>query len=77
MKLTVVPPPRVLTDPILIDTGMAVVSAQWDQHGAVLAIAGTQRSVQADKDVNVVQFYNPFGEVSPEPNSRDVTRARR
>ena len=51
-------------DPILIDTGMSIMSAQWNHMGAVLAIAGTQRAAQGDKDVNVVQFYNPFGEVN-------------
>ena len=53
----------IVSDPVLIDTGMTIVNSQWDHVGAVLAIAGTQRSAQGDKDVNVVQFYNPFGEV--------------
>ena len=43
---------------------MSVVNAQWNSVGSVLAIAGAQRSAQGDKDVNVVQFYTPFGEVS-------------
>ncbi|ELT97636.1 hypothetical protein CAPTEDRAFT_160931 [Capitella teleta] len=47
-------------DPVLVDSGMQIVCAQWDHCGAVLAIAGSQRA--ADKDINVIQFYNPFGE---------------
>eukprot|EP00050_Salpingoeca_kvevrii_P018636 m.76510 g.76510 ORF g.76510 m.76510 type:complete len:1153 (+) comp8114_c0_seq1:167-3625(+) len=43
-------------NPILVDTMMTVVRIQWNQHGTVLAVAGAQG------EVNVVQFYNPFGE---------------
>ncbi|KAJ8290228.1 hypothetical protein GJAV_G00010260 [Gymnothorax javanicus] len=49
-------------NPVLIDTGMNVASIQWNQSGSVLAVAGSQRAVSVDKDVNVVQFYTPFGE---------------
>ncbi|MBZ3891275.1 WD repeat-containing protein 35, partial [Sciurus carolinensis] len=49
-------------NPVLIDTGMYVVSIQWNQTGSVLAVAGSQRVVTQDKDVNTVQFYTPFGE---------------
>ncbi|XP_073481441.1 WD repeat-containing protein 35 isoform X2 [Aquarana catesbeiana] len=49
-------------NPILIDTGMSVVSIQWNHCGSVLAIAGSQRATTQDKDVNIVQFYTPFGE---------------
>ncbi|KAJ8387955.1 hypothetical protein AAFF_G00148890 [Aldrovandia affinis] len=49
-------------NPVLIDTGMNVASIQWNQSGSVLAVAGSQRAVSMDKDVNVVQFYTPFGE---------------
>ena len=31
--------------------------------GSVLAVAGSQKVAGQDKDVNVVQFYTPFGEV--------------
>ena len=51
------------SDPILIDTGMHIIKAQWNHTGAVLAVAGSQRATGQDKDVNVVQFYTPFGEV--------------
>ncbi|KAG7466040.1 hypothetical protein MATL_G00160600 [Megalops atlanticus] len=49
-------------NPVLIDTGMNVASIQWNQCGSVLAVAGSQKAVSMDKDVNVVQFYTPFGE---------------
>ncbi|XP_077008272.1 WD repeat-containing protein 35 isoform X1 [Tamandua tetradactyla] len=49
-------------NPVLIDTGMYVVSIQWNHTGSVLAVAGSQKAVTQDKDVNTVQFYTPFGE---------------
>ncbi|EDO46375.1 predicted protein [Nematostella vectensis] len=48
--------------PVLIDTSMMVVRIQWNSNGSVLAVAGTQRALAQDKDINVVQFYTPFGE---------------
>lgn len=50
-------------DPVLIDTGMMVAQIQWNHSGSVLAVAGSQRALGQEKEVNVVQFYNPFGEV--------------
>ncbi|KAM7428718.1 WD repeat-containing protein 35 [Porites harrisoni] len=49
-------------NPVLIDTSMAVVNIQWNNCGAVLAVAGMQRATGQEKDINVVQFYTPFGE---------------
>ncbi|XP_074803645.1 WD repeat-containing protein 35 isoform X1 [Natator depressus] len=49
-------------NPVLIDTGMNVVSIQWNHCGSVLAVAGFQKATTQDKDVNLVQFYTPFGE---------------
>ncbi|KAM4772218.1 WD repeat-containing protein 35 [Rhinophrynus dorsalis] len=49
-------------NPVLIDTGMNVVSIQWNHCGSVLAVAGFQKTAAQDKDVNIVQFYTPFGE---------------
>ena len=49
--------------PVLIDTGMQIVKAQWNHNGSVLAVAGSQKAAGQDKDINVVQFYTPFGEV--------------
>jgi len=51
--------------PVIIETGMwHVASIQWNHCGSVLAIAGSLRTSGAEKDLNVVQFYAPFGEVS-------------
>ena len=33
-----------VVDPVLIDTSMAVVNIQWNNCGAVLAVAGMQRA---------------------------------
>ncbi|XP_030777411.1 WD repeat-containing protein 35 isoform X3 [Rhinopithecus roxellana] len=49
-------------NPVLIDTGMYVVGIQWNHMGSVLAVAGFQKAATQDKDVNIVQFYTPFGE---------------
>uniref|UniRef100_A0A8C3LWV4 WD repeat-containing protein 35 n=1 Tax=Chrysolophus pictus TaxID=9089 RepID=A0A8C3LWV4_CHRPC len=49
-------------NPVLIDTGMNVVCIQWNHCGSVLALAGSLKGTSPDKDVNVVQFYTPFGE---------------
>ena len=43
---------------------MYVVSIQWNHTGSVLAVAGSQKAITQDKDVNTVQFYTPFGEVN-------------
>uniref|UniRef100_A0A0P4W8W7 WD repeat-containing protein 35 n=1 Tax=Scylla olivacea TaxID=85551 RepID=A0A0P4W8W7_SCYOL len=49
--------------PVLIDTGMSVCACQWNHNGSVMAVAGTLHlSGIGEKDCNVVQFYNPFGE---------------
>lgn len=49
-------------DPVCIDTLMNVVSIQWNHCGSVLAVAGSLRASNAEKEFNVVQFYTPFGE---------------
>lgn len=53
----------VCVDPVIIDTLMNVSSIQWNHSGNVLAIAGSLRNPGGDKDVNVLNFYTPFGEV--------------
>lgn len=50
-------------DPVCIDTMMNVVSIQWNHCGSVLAVAGSLRTSNMEKEINVVQFYTPFGEV--------------
>ena len=49
-------------EPVLIDTGMSAAQSLWNHCGDTLAICGSQRT--SEKDINVVQFYTPFGEVS-------------
>ncbi|KAG7267732.1 hypothetical protein CRUP_026080 [Coryphaenoides rupestris] len=49
-------------NPVYIDTLMNVVSIQWNQSGSVLAVGGSLRASASEKEVNVVQFYTPFGE---------------
>ncbi|XP_051471912.1 WD repeat-containing protein 35 isoform X3 [Apus apus] len=49
-------------NPVLIDTGMNVVCIQWNHCGSILAVAGSLKAASPDKDVNIVQFYTPFGE---------------
>ncbi|XP_053191008.1 WD repeat-containing protein 35 [Scomber japonicus] len=49
-------------NPVCIDTMMNVVSIQWNHCGSVLAVAGSLRAANMDKEFNVVQFYTPFGE---------------
>ena len=53
-----------LPGPILIDARMTVVDAKWNETGSFLAVAGSQRSLHQDKDINVVQFFSTFGDVS-------------
>jgi len=48
--------------PILLNTNMTIVSAKWNHNGSVLALAGSQKVANQDKEINCVQFYNPFGE---------------
>ncbi|TRZ17441.1 hypothetical protein HGM15179_009695 [Zosterops borbonicus] len=48
-------------NPVLIDAAINVVCIQWNPNGSVLAVAGFLKASQ-DKDINVVQFYTPFGE---------------
>lgn len=41
---------------------MIAVHCSWNHNGSLLAISGRQFS--EEKKVNLVQFYNPFGEAS-------------
>lgn len=40
---------------------MAIICAQWNHDGSILAIGGVQ--IIEDKEINLVHFYNPSGEV--------------
>ncbi|XP_072314070.1 WD repeat-containing protein 35 [Eucyclogobius newberryi] len=48
-------------NPVFIDTMMNVVSIQWNHCGSVLAVAGCLKTANMEKELNVVQFYTPFG----------------
>ena len=49
--------------PVLIDTLMKISRIHWSPTGTVLAFAGTQVFTdEQERDGNVVQFYNAFGE---------------
>ncbi|KAH0816706.1 hypothetical protein GEV33_006088 [Tenebrio molitor] len=48
------------TNPVVLDTRMIAVHCSWNHNGSLFAIAGRQYS--DEKEVNLVQFYNPFGE---------------
>lgn len=43
---------------------MQIAQVAWNHRGSILAIAGSQQALGQDKEVNVVQFYTPFGEVN-------------
>ncbi|XP_035465888.1 WD repeat-containing protein 35 isoform X2 [Scophthalmus maximus] len=49
-------------NPVCIDTLMSVVSIQWNHCGSVLAVAGSLKASNVEKELNLVQFYTPFGE---------------
>ncbi|KAJ3193848.1 WD repeat-containing protein 35 [Irineochytrium annulatum] len=51
--------------PLLLDTNMKHLNIKWNTNGSILAVAGVQyaRSSQGEeKEVSVVQFYDPFGQ---------------
>ena len=51
-----------LIEPIIMDCQMEIVCAQWNHDGSILAIGGIQ--VNEDKESNIVQFFNPWGQVT-------------
>ncbi|KAJ3300442.1 WD repeat-containing protein 35 [Borealophlyctis nickersoniae] len=51
--------------PLIIDTNMRHLKMVWNNNGSILAVSGVQyaRSAQGEeKEVSVVQFYDPFGQ---------------
>lgn len=46
---------------MIIDAGMLTTSCSWNHNGSLIAISG--RHTDQDRQCNVVQFYNPFGDV--------------
>ena len=51
-----------MIEPIIMDCQMEIVCAQWNHDGSILAIGGIQ--VNEDKESNIVQFFNPWGQVN-------------
>jgi hypothetical protein len=61
--------------PLIIDTNLRYLKLKWNNNGSVLAISGAQfaRSPQGEeKEVSVVQFYDPFGQVRLEATELNV-----
>ncbi|KAI8828138.1 hypothetical protein BJ741DRAFT_627188 [Chytriomyces cf. hyalinus JEL632] len=51
--------------PLVLDTNMRFLNLKWNNYGSILAVSGIQfaRSSQGEeKEVSVVQFYDPFGQ---------------
>jgi len=49
-----------IVEPVLFDTGLNIVCAQWCHNGSVLAVGGQQVGA---KDSSYMCFYTPFGNV--------------
>ena len=49
-----------IVEPVLLDTQLRVVCAQWSHNGAVLAIGG---QYMENKDNSFICFYTPLGSV--------------
>ncbi|TPX70337.1 hypothetical protein SpCBS45565_g01735 [Spizellomyces sp. 'palustris'] len=51
--------------PIIIDTNLRHLNMKWNNNGSLLVVAGVQyaRNAQGEeKEINVVQFYDPYGQ---------------
>ncbi|KAG7199655.1 hypothetical protein KM043_014248 [Ampulex compressa] len=51
-------------NPIVLETGMTVAWCCWNSYGSLLAVTGMMPLLSNGdtKDMNVIQFYTPFGE---------------
>lgn len=49
-------------NPILVDTNMTAVCCKWNHNGSVLAVVGSMVLPGESHEVNVIQFFTPFGE---------------
>ncbi|XP_069964881.1 WD repeat-containing protein 35 isoform X2 [Bactrocera oleae] len=47
--------------PVIIDTGMRNIAAEWNQDGSVLSVCGMLIDYNTSKESNQVNFYSPFG----------------
>ena len=43
---------------------MDIVCAQWNHDGSVLAIGGVQFGQDQKEEINIIQFFNPWGLVT-------------
>ncbi|BHF80666.1 WD repeat-containing protein 35 [Sparganum proliferum] len=54
------------TTPTLLETGIHITCAAWNENGSVLAVGGQQKFAsgqqQTERGLGVVQFYNPLGD---------------
>jgi len=50
-------------NPVLIDTGLVATNLQWNTDGSVLALAGNFGAGGAGRDISMVQFYSPLGQL--------------
>uniref|UniRef100_T1JCY7 Uncharacterized protein n=1 Tax=Strigamia maritima TaxID=126957 RepID=T1JCY7_STRMM len=48
--------------PIVLTTNLTVCDVQWNHNGSILALAGCLSNSGGDKEINVVQFYTPYGD---------------
>jgi hypothetical protein len=53
----------IITDPIFVETNLAVVDIKWNHNGQILAVCGKNNSI-IEKDRNHVVFFSAFGQVS-------------
>ena len=47
-----------------MDCQMDIVCAQWNHDGSVLAIGGIQLGQDQKEEINIIQFFNPWGLVT-------------
>ncbi|KAJ3110150.1 WD repeat-containing protein 35, partial [Nowakowskiella sp. JEL0407] len=53
------------TDPVIFDTSLRFLRMKWNHNGSVLAVSGVQYTKSAqgeEKEICLVQFYDPFGQ---------------
>lgn len=49
-------------NPVVIDTNMKAVCCRWNHNGSVIAVVGGMVLPNENKESNVIQFFNPYGE---------------
>lgn len=53
-----------ISDPIILDTDMFITKCKWNHDGSVFALLGSTVLMGESANINVIQFFSPFGEVS-------------